>query len=128
MKKTILSAYAVLIIAAALPWLFLDETEAGAEELPVPAAVLEPAYLPEAVYRDHPDWRGPACQHSRRAKHEYFAPCLDNAEYRKVYVEAIAELCRAAPFESFNFLVNDSGSGLCWCPHSYPGMNGPAAC
>lgn len=89
---------------------------------------MEPAYLPEAVYRDHPDWRGPACQHSRRAKHEYFAPCLDNAEYRKVYVEAIAELCRAAPFESFNFLVNDSGSGLCWCPHSYPGMNGPAAC
>lgn len=89
---------------------------------------MEPAYLPEAVYRDHPDWRGPACQHSRRAKHEYFAPCPDNAEYRRVYVEAITELCREAPFESFNFLVNDSGSGLCWCPHSYPGMNGPKAC
>ena len=89
---------------------------------------MEPAYLPNAAYADHPNWRGPACQHSRRARHEYFAPCLDDAEFRAIYVKAIAELCRAAPFESFDFLVNDSGSGLCWCPHSYPGMNGPSAC
>ncbi len=47
MKKTILSAYAVLIIAAALPWLFLDEADASAEELPEPAAVMQPVYLPE---------------------------------------------------------------------------------
>ena len=64
----------------------------------------------------------------RRSRHEYFAPCLDDAEFRAIYVKAIADLCRAAPFESFNLLVNDSGSGLCWCPHSYPGMNGPSAC
>lgn len=89
---------------------------------------MEPAYLPEAAYCDHPNWRGPACQHSRRSRHEYFAPCLDDAEFRAIYVRAIADLCRAAPFESFNLLVNDSGSGLCWCPHSYPGMNGPEAC
>ena len=89
---------------------------------------MEPAYLPEAAYKDHPSWRGPACQHSRRSRHEYFAPCLDDAEFRAIYVKAIAELCRIAPFESFDFLVNDSGSGLCWCPHSYPGMNGPSAC
>ena len=89
---------------------------------------MEPAYLPEAAYRDHPNWRGPACQHSRRSRHEYFAPCLDDAEFRAIYVRAIAELCRAAPFESFDFLVNDSGSGLCWYPFSYPGMNGPSAC
>ena len=43
---------------------------------------MEPAYLPEAAYRDHPNWRGPACQHSRRSRHEYFAPCLDDAEFR----------------------------------------------
>ena len=79
---------------------------------------MEPAYLPEAAYCDHPNWRGPACQHSRRSRHEYFAPCLDDAEFRAIYVRAIADLCRAVPFESFNLLVNDSGSGLCWCPHS----------
>lgn len=89
---------------------------------------MEPAYLPEDVYRDHPSWRGPACHHQRRAKNEYYAPCLDNPEFRSVYVKAITELCKAAPFESFSFLVNDSGAGLCWCPHSYPGINGPAAC
>ncbi len=89
---------------------------------------MEPAYLPNAAYEDHPDWRGPACQHSRRSRHEYFAPCLDNAEFRSIYVKSIAELCRAARFESFDFLVNDSGSGLCWYPHAYPGKNGPSAC
>ena len=49
MKKTILSAYAVLIIAAALPWLFLDEAEAGVTESPEPAGLMQPVVLPEKI-------------------------------------------------------------------------------
>lgn len=47
MKKTILSAYAVLIIAAALPWLFLDEVPEGEGEAPEPAGLIQPVVLPE---------------------------------------------------------------------------------
>lgn len=89
---------------------------------------MEPAYLPEAVYRDHPAWRGPRCDQARRARTEYYAPCVDNPEVRKLYVNTVAELCRVAPFEEFQLLTNDSGGGLCWNDRLYPGTNGPSAC
>ena len=89
---------------------------------------MTPEYLPEAVYRKHPEWRGPRCDHPRRARKEYYAPCLDNPEVRQMYVDAIAELCRIAPFDSFELMTNDSGGGLCWYPGLYPGPNGPTSC
>ena len=89
---------------------------------------MTPEYLPEAVYRKHPSWRGPRCDHPRRARKEYYAPCLDNPEVRKMYIEAISELCKVAPFDSLELMTNDSGGGLCWYPGLYPGTNGPAAC
>ena len=88
----------------------------------------EPAYLPEEVYLDHPEWRGARCDQCRRARSEYYAPCTDNREIRSMYVDMVAELCRICPFEAFRFRVNDSGSGLCWSQHQYPGANGPLAC
>lgn len=91
-------------------------------------AGMEPAYLPEAVYRDHPSWRGPRCDQARRARTEYYAPCIDNPEVREMYVNAVAELCKVAPFEHFQLLTNDSGGGLCWNDRLYPGKNGPLAC
>ena len=89
---------------------------------------MEPAYLPEKAYREHPEWRGPRCDHPRRSRKEYYAPCLDNPEMRRIYVDTVAELCRVAPFESFELMTNDSGGGLCWYPKLYPGMNGPSCC
>jgi hypothetical protein len=89
---------------------------------------MEPAYLPERVYLDHPEWRGPRCDQARRARSEYYAPCLDNPEMYAIYHKAVVELCRACPFDAFSFLTNDSGGGLCWCEGLYPGRNGPAAC
>jgi len=89
---------------------------------------MEPAWLPEKAYRDHPSWRGPRCDQARRARGEYYAPCLDDPEVRAMYVEAVAELCRACPFDKFSLLTNDSGGGLCWSEGLYPGRNGPAAC
>lgn len=39
--------------------------------------ICEPYYLPEEFYRDHPDWRGPRCDHPRRARAYYYSPCVD---------------------------------------------------
>ena len=89
---------------------------------------MEPAYLPEKVYRDHPEWRGARCDQARRARTEYYAPCLDNEELRAIYVDTVEKICRLAPIESFSFLTNDSGGGLCWAEGLYPGKNGPLAC
>jgi hypothetical protein len=88
----------------------------------------EPAYLPETVYRTHPDWRGPRCEHPRRSRHAYYAPCIDRPEVLAMYRRAVAEMCRLAPIELFSFLTNDSGSGICWSVSLYPGQNGPAWC
>lgn len=89
---------------------------------------MEPAYLPEQAYLDHPAWRGARCDQTRRSRAEYYAPCVENPEVRKMYVDAVAELCRTCPFDRFKFRCNDSGSALCWCEALYPGRNGPAAC
>lgn len=88
----------------------------------------EPAYLPETVFKAHPDWRGPRCEHPRRSRHAYYSLCSDRPEVLAMYRRAVAEICRAAPVELFTFLTNDSGSGLCWSVSLYPGQNGPAWC
>ena len=88
----------------------------------------EPAWLPEAVYQAHPDWRGPRCEHPRRARHTYYAPCIDQPEVLAMYRKAVAELCRQAPIEVFSLLTNDSGGGICWSVSLYPGQNGPSLC
>ncbi len=88
----------------------------------------EPAYLPDAVFAAHPDWRGPRCEHPRRSRHAYYSLCTDRPEVLAMYRRAVAEICRAAPVELFTFLTNDSGSGLCWSVSLYPGQNGPAWC
>ncbi len=88
----------------------------------------EPAWLPEAVYQAHPEWRGPRCEHPRRARHTYYAPCIDQPEVLAMYRKAVAELCRQAPIETFSLLTNDSGGGICWSVSLYPGPNGPSWC
>ena len=88
----------------------------------------EPAWLPEEVYLAHPAWRGPRCDQPRRSRHEYYAPCTDNPEVAELYRECIHKLCSVVPIEYFEFLTNDSGSGICWSGRLYPGANGPASC
>ena len=89
---------------------------------------MEPAYFPEQAYLDHPGWRGARCDQARRARSEYYAPCVENPDVRRMYVDAVARLCAACPFDIFKFRCNDSGSALCWSERLYAGQNGPAAC
>lgn len=86
----------------------------------------EPGWLPEAVYRDHPDWRGARCEHPRRARKAYYSPNIDNPEILGMYREAYKQLCSIIPIEYFSYLTNDSGGGICWSEGLYPGANGPA--
>ena len=89
---------------------------------------MEPAYFPEQAYLDHPEWRGSRCDQCRRARFEYYAPCVDNPEIRAMYVRTVAELCKVCPFDRFELRSNDSGSAICWSPFLYPGKNGPESC
>lgn len=88
----------------------------------------EPMWLPEAAYQEHPEWRGPRCQYPPRARNDYYAPCIDRPEVLAMYRQAVARICHLVPVEEFNFLANDSGSGICWHPGLYPGVNGPEFC
>ncbi|HEY9075002.1 MAG TPA: hypothetical protein VIO61_00565 [Anaerolineaceae bacterium] len=90
--------------------------------------VCEPFYLPEAVFRAHPDWRGPRCEHPRRARNVYYSPCADHPEVLGMYRRAVAELLRQVEVDYIFIHTNDSGSGLCWSSGLYPGANGPAWC
>ncbi|MHB9025215.1 MAG: hypothetical protein ACYC7E_13765 [Armatimonadota bacterium] len=86
----------------------------------------EPFWLPEAIYRAHPRWRGAQVELGRIAGKPYFSPSIDDPEVLEMYRWSMAELCRHIPeLEVFAFWTNDSGSGLPWSVHTYPGMNGP---
>lgn len=88
----------------------------------------DPAWLPESVYEAYPEWRGPRCEHPRRARRPYYSPCIDNPEVLETYIGTVEKLCRIIPIEHFRFLINDSGGGVCWSRNLYAGPNGPSAC
>jgi hypothetical protein len=88
----------------------------------------EPFYLPESVYRAFPEWRGPRCEHPRRARHEYYSPCVDHPEVLDLYRRSLGELFSQIEVDYVFLHTNDSGSGLCWSSGLYPGANGPTWC
>lgn len=88
----------------------------------------EPCYLPEEVFRTHPEWRGPRCDHPRRARNFYYSPCIDRDDILEMYTKAMEKLCTEAEIEYFHIFTNDSGGGLCWSTGLYTGKNGPEWC
>jgi len=88
----------------------------------------EPCYLPEEVFRAHPQWRGPRCDHPRRAKNYYYSPCIDREDILEMYTSAMTKLCSEVEIEYFHIFTNDSGGGLCWSTGLYTGKNGPQWC
>lgn len=89
----------------------------------------EPQILPEAVFRDHPDWRGPRVDQPNRSRAPHFAPCVDEPEVRALYTQSMKLLAEKCPeITLFRFTTTDAGAGLCWTPGLYPGINGPARC
>ena len=88
----------------------------------------EPFWLPDDVFMDHPDWRGPRMDHPRRARNWYYAPCVDNPEVLEMYTWAAKEIAEKTGIDLFYIKSNDAGGGLCWSNGTYVGPNGPSAC
>jgi hypothetical protein len=89
----------------------------------------EPQALPEAFFAAYPKLRGARVDQPNRARKAWFAPCVDQPETLRLYREALKQLWTLCPvIESFSFLTSDSGSGFCWVPGLYPGINGHSDC
>ena len=86
----------------------------------------EPLYLPEKIFREHPNWRGGQCELGRIATAAYFTPSIDDSEVRELYAESARLFCERYPeVDSFFFWTNDCCAGLQFSTYQYPGVNGP---
>ncbi|GEM_PF-1143098 len=84
----------------------------------------EPFWLPEAVFRAHPAWRGARCDHPRRSTHPFFSPNLDNPEVLSMYRHAASVLRDEMGIDVLHFRTNDCGGGIDWSTGLYTGPNG----
>jgi hypothetical protein len=88
-----------------------------------------PQVLPEAFFVAYPQLRGPRVDQPNRSRVARFSLCVDQPESLRLYAEALKNLLTRCPeIETFNFLTQDSGSGFCWVPSLYPGLNGHSDC
>lgn len=88
-----------------------------------------PQVLPEAFFTAYPHLRGPRVDQPNRARVARFSMCVDQPDTLRLYAEAMkALLTRLPEVDSFSFLTQDSGSGFCWVPSLYPGLNGHSDC
>ncbi len=88
-----------------------------------------PQVLPEAFFAAYPQLRGPRVDQPNRSKVARFSLCVDQPETLRLYAEAMKNLLARCPeIETFSFLTQDSGSGFCWVPALYPGLNGHSDC
>ena len=89
----------------------------------------EPSWMPEVLFEQHPDWRGPRIDHARRTKGKRFAACMDHPGVLKMYKDMVTKLVKEIPsIDTFFLHTNDSGSGMCWTEFLYNNANGPTAC
>lgn len=105
----------------------LEERSAVLRKLGLKAAIscFDPSMLPEAVFADHPLWRGPRVDHPARARHPRWAPSIDNPEVLALYKESMTLLLKRCPgIEVVSITTNDSGVGLDWSSGTYAGKLG----
>ena len=88
-----------------------------------------PQVMPEAFFTAYPQLRGPRVDQPNRSRLARFSMCVDQPETLRLYAVAMRNLLAHCPeIESFGFLTQDSGSGFCWVPALYPGLNGASDC
>lgn len=88
-----------------------------------------PQVMPEAFFTAHPELRGPRVDQPNRSRTARFSMCVDQPETIRLYAVAMTNLLKRCPeIETFSFLTQDSGSGFCWVPALYPGLNGHSDC
>jgi len=90
---------------------------------------LEPQELPERFFAAYPHLRGPRVDQPNRSRVTHFAPCVDQPQTLQLYRDALSAMWSRCPeIDSFHFYTSDSGSGFCWVPGLYPGINGHSDC
>ena len=88
-----------------------------------------PQVMPEAFFAAYPQLRGPRVDQPNRSRVARFSLCVDQPETLRLYATAMKNLLTHCPeIETFSFLTQDSGSGFCWVPALYPGLNGHSDC
>lgn len=88
-----------------------------------------PQVMPEAFFTAYPQLRGARVDQPNRSRAARFSMCVDQPETVRLYAEAIKTLLTRCPeVETFAFATQDSGSGFCWVPSLYPGLNGHSDC
>lgn len=81
--------------------------------------------LPDAVFEDHPDWKGPRVDHPRRSKKARCAPSANHPEVLALYTEAVKKFIAKCPeVEILLFRTNDFWAGFDWGQRLYSGPNG----
>jgi len=87
---------------------------------------IEPHWLSNRVYEQHPEWRGSRCDNSLRSAGLFFTPNVDHPEVRELYRQAVARVVKMCPLvDTFLFHTNDAGAGFIWSKKSYVNENGP---
>ena len=68
-------------------------------ELDLKAAfhTFESQMLPEKVFKDHPDWRGPRVDHTSRSRTPRYAPSISHPDVLKLYTKAMGNLLERCP-------------------------------
>jgi hypothetical protein len=89
----------------------------------------EPQTLPEKFFTAFPQLRGARVDQPNRSRAAWWAPCVDEPQTLEFYKAAVKNMLQRCPeIESMGFLTSDSGSGFCWVPGLYPGINGNSNC
>jgi hypothetical protein len=85
----------------------------------------EPQMLPEQVFLDHPERRGPRVDHPLRSRVKRYAPSIENPDILALYKESVHLMLEQCPeIEILEFRTNDSGAGISWSNGLYAGPNG----
>lgn len=88
-----------------------------------------PQVMPEPFFAAFPHLRGARVDQPNRSRIARFSMCTDQPETVRLYGEAMKNLLARCPeVETFGFATQDSGSGFCWVPSLYPGLNGHSDC
>lgn len=87
---------------------------------------IEPSFVPEAVFDEHPAWRGSQMDHPVRSMDPTFALDMNHPDVEALYRKTVEGLVgQFSELDSFFMWTNDAAAGFSWFEGLYFGPNGP---
>ncbi|MHC4872056.1 MAG: hypothetical protein ACYTFY_09440 [Planctomycetota bacterium] len=85
----------------------------------------EPRFVPESLFRRHPQIRGARVDNPSFSTHPLYTLCVDCPEVLEHYSEMMGKVMKIVPeLEFATIFTSDSGAGFDHNPHTYAGPNG----